>query len=90
MGTIRNFVDSIFNPISQFLDKMYDGIITVGRVSAKGIRLDDYFGFFAILGPEWTRVITSLIASIMFLFVLFMIQKYSRVLLWFKSLVKWW
>jgi len=32
----------------------------------------------------------SQIAALIFLFVLYMVQKYGRVLLCFKDLIKWW
>lgn len=74
----------------QFLQMMIDRLGSVGTVAAKGVRLDNYFGFFSILGPAWTGVITSLLVSLMFIFTLYVIQKNSRLLLWFKDLIKWW
>lgn len=85
-----NFWQNIFGPVVQFLDRAAGQMGQMGTVAAKGIRLDNYFGFFGILGPEWARVISSLLASLTFLFILFTIQKYSGVLLWFKALIKWW
>lgn len=73
-----------------WLDQIRDKLAGIGTVAAKGIRLDDYFGFFAILGPAWSGVISSFLAALTFLFILYMIQKYGRVLLWFKDLIKWW
>ncbi|MED4600090.1 hypothetical protein P9314_05120 [Paenibacillus validus] len=87
---MRNFIDSLFSPIIQFLDQCYAKLASVGTIAAKGIRLDHYFGFFSILGNEWTAVITSLITAFLFLYVLDNIQKISRVLLWFKALIKFW
>jgi len=89
-GSGENFVDSIFDPVFQFLDMMSAKLGEIRHVAAKGIRLDDYFGIFGILGPEWAGVINSLLAALLFLFILFVIQKNSGVLLWFKSLIKWW
>lgn len=85
-----NFIDSIFSPVIQFLQLMIDRLGGIGSIAAKGIRLDHYFGFFTVLGPAWTGVITSFLAALTFIFTLYMIQKYSRVLLWFKDLIKWW
>lgn len=85
-----NFIDSLFAPILQFLDLMAARIAGIGSIAAKGIRLDDYFGFFSLIGPEWTGVITSLITAILFLYTLEAIQSQSGVLMWFKKLFKWW
>lgn len=86
---MTNFIDSLFSPILQFLDLMLGKLNDLSTVAAKGIRLDHYFGIFGIIGNEWTAVITSLISSLIFLYTLYMIQKYSRVLLWLKDLIKW-
>lgn len=85
-----NFINSVFNPVLQFLNMIIDRLSSIGTMSAKGIRLGDYFGFFAILGPAWTGVITSFLTAFMFVFILYMVQKYSRILLWLKDLIKWW
>lgn len=85
-----NLVNSMFRPILQFLQQMIDRLHGLGSVAAKGIRLDHYFGFFSILGPAWTGVISSFLASFLFIFVLYVLQKNSRVLLWLKDLIKWW
>lgn len=72
------------------MDKCIGQIGQIGTVAAKGVRLDNYFGYFGLLGPEWARVISSLLGSLTFLFILYSVSRYSSVLLWFKSLVKWW
>ena len=87
---MTNFIDSIFSPIIQLLDWMINKFSELGTITAKGVRLDDYFSVFTILGTAWTSVIISFITSLIFLFILYMIQKQSRVLLWFKDLIKWW
>lgn len=85
-----NFIDSIFDPVFEFLGLISTRLSSIGTVAAKGIRLSDYFGFFNILGPAWTGVITSFLAAFIFIFILYMVQKYSRIILWFKDLIKWW
>ncbi|MEV2909515.1 hypothetical protein ABNF65_12915 [Paenibacillus larvae] len=85
-----NFVQSLFSPILQLLELMTDRLNGMANVAAKGIRLDNYFGILGILGPQWAAVITSLLASIIFLFILYSIQRYSGIFAWFKTLIKWW
>lgn len=87
---MSNFVSNIFDPVVQFLDKCIQQLNQIGTVAARGVNLDNYFGFFRILGPEWPGVISTLITSFIFLVVLYVLQKNSRVLLWFKDLIKWW
>lgn len=87
---MTNFIDSIFAPVLQFLNMIISRLNGIGTIAAKGVRLDHYFGFFSVLGPAWTGLITSFLAAFTFVFILYMVQKYSRVLLWFKDLIKWW
>lgn len=85
-----NFLKSVFDPVFDWFDLMIDRINTLGTIAVKGVRLDDYFGFFAILGPSWSGVITYLISCLIFLLVLYVLQKQSRLILWFKDVIKWW
>lgn len=87
---MTNFVKSLFNPVIAWLDMMIDKLDGIGTVAAKGVRLSDYFGFFNLLGNAWTSLIMQFIAALTFVFVLYMIKNYSRILIWFKELVKWW
>lgn len=87
---MSKFVENIFDPILQFMDRAMMQTNDLSYVAAKGVRLDNYFGFFGILGPEWSSLISSLLASLVFLFVLYLIKQYTGVILWFKALIKWW
>lgn len=87
---MSRFVGNIFAPVVQFLDKSIHQLNNLGTISAKGVRLDHYFGIFGVLGPEWARVISTFLGCLIFLFILYTVQKYSGVLLWFKDLIKWW
>lgn len=90
MLVVTNFIESIFNPVISILDLIISKLSSIGTVAAKGVRVSDYFGFFNILGNAWSSLIMQFIAALTFIFVLYMIQKYNRVLLWFKDLIKWW
>ena len=87
---MTNLIDSIFNPIFQMLDNMQSRLSNIGTISAKGLDLDNYFGFIYILGPSWSGVISSLLAALTFIAVLYIIKTNSRIYLWFKDLIKWW
>jgi hypothetical protein len=69
---------------------MQDKLDEIGTIAAKGLDLDNYFGYFTILGPSWMGVIASLLISFLFLFILYQIKTNSRLFLWFKDLIKWW
>lgn len=87
---MTNFIKSIFNPVIAWLDMMVERLNSIGTVAAKGVRLSDYFGFFNLLGNAWSSLIMQFISALMFVFILYMIKNYSRILIWFKELVKWW
>lgn len=87
---MRNLIDSIFDPIFSILDNMQSKIDSIGTIAAKGIDLDNYFGFITILGPSWSGVISSLLAALLFITILYTIKTNSRIYLWFKDLIKWW
>lgn len=85
-----NLIDSIFQPVLSFFDNMQSKLDSIGTVTARGIDLDNYFGVLNILGPSWSGVISSLLAAVTFLCVLYIIKTNSRIYLWFKNLIKWW
>lgn len=85
-----NLIDSIFNPVLTLIENMQNRIENIGTIAARGINLDNYFGFISILGPSWSGVISSFLAGLLFLTVLYMIKTNSRLYLWFKDLIKWW
>lgn len=87
---MTNFIDSLFNPVVAWLDMIIGKLNEIGTIAAKGVRLSDYFGFFNLLGNAWTSLIMQFVAALTFVFILYTIKHYSRVLLWFKSLIKWW
>lgn len=87
---MTNFINSIFNPVINFLDLMIGKLSDAGTIAAQGIRLDHYLGFLSFAGPHWVMVIQNFLAALIFLFILYMVQKYSRILLWLKDLIKWW
>lgn len=87
---MTNFIKSVFNPVIAWLDMIISKLNDIGTVAAKGVRLSDYFGFFNLLGNAWTSLITQFIAALTFVFILYTIKNYGRIILWFKSLIKWW
>lgn len=87
---MTNLIDSLFDPVLQLIENMQNRISSIGTVAARGIDLDNYFGFLTILGPSWVGVMTSFLAALVFLTVLYMIKTQSRLYLWFKDLIKWW
>jgi hypothetical protein len=87
---MTNLIDSLFEPVLTLLDNMQNRLSNIGTISAKGLDLDNYLGWFQVLGTSWIGVIGSLISGLFFIFILYSIKTNSRLYLWFKDLIKWW
>ena len=85
---LRNFIDSLFNPVFSLLGTMKGNITEVGTVIARGYDLNTWFGWITILGTGFSAFLQSLIASLIFLTILYMILRTnSRLIIWFKELI---
>lgn len=73
-GPIKNAIDSMFAPLDQFLQLIIDHLDTASLVTGHGINLNNYLGFFAYLPSSWQSVLQSLLASVGFLAVLFLVR----------------
>jgi hypothetical protein len=87
---MTNLIDSLFEPVLTLLDNMQNRISSIGTITGKGFDLDNYVGWFQVLGTSWIGVIGSLISGLFFIFILYSIKTNSRLYLWFKDLIKWW
>lgn len=87
---IRNFIDAIFAPPLTFLRLMRDMLNEAGTVVGKGINLNNYFGFFAYMPPEWQNVVKSALTSIVLLAILFIVRAVWDMYLKVKTSGKWW
>ncbi len=87
---MNKLIDSVFNPVLDFLNNAQSKLENIGTISAKGLDLDNYLGFINVLGNSWSGVVSSLLTSLMFLGVLYAVKTNSSIYLWFKSMVKWW
>lgn len=87
---VRNLIDSIFGAPIGWLQLMQTMLGNAGQVSGKGINLNNYFGFFAYLPPEWQLVVKSLLGSAVLLTVLFLVKAAWDMYLRVKESGKWW
>ncbi len=87
---MRNFIDSLLNPVLQILSKIKESLLQTSTVAAAGYDLNAYFGWITLLGSGFSTLLMSLIGSLIFLTVLYMIRSQSRVIIWFKELIGRW
>lgn len=89
-GPVRNFIDSIFNPPTSFLQMGVDYLSEVSLIAGKGISLNNYFGFFSYLPAPLQSVLNSLISAIIFLVVLQLVKSIVRMYFAAKDALQWW
>jgi len=87
---IRNFIDAIFAPALSFLELMRDMLNNAGTVVGRGINLNNYFSFFGYLPSEWRAVVSSALASVVLLAILFLVRSAWDMYLKVKQSGKWW
>lgn len=87
---IRNFIDSIFLPLTQFLEIMRDLLTSASLTAGKGINLNNYFSFFAYLPAEWQNVVKSALTSIVLLATLWLVRSVWDMYLRVKESGKLW
>ncbi|MFK4475802.1 hypothetical protein ABH897_005602 [Paenibacillus sp. RC73] len=75
---LRNFFDSVFAPLIEFLTMARDYLDRISLAAGHGINLNNYFGFFAYLPGPFQAVINSLLAAVFILGVLQIIKVILR------------
>lgn len=87
---MRNFIDSLFKPVFAFLQMIKDSLNNMSSVVAVGYDVSYHFAWVQVLGGGFVLLITSLIASIIFLTILYNIKTSSRLIIWLKELIGRW
>ncbi|WP_017473319.1 hypothetical protein [Amphibacillus jilinensis] len=88
--TIKNFIDSIFQPPISFLDLAIERLQSVRMVIAQGLDIGQYFRVFGDLPTEWQMVVTSILASTVLLGTLLTFRSVMRMYYAIKEGVHWW
>lgn len=89
-SSIKNFIDSIFNAPLSFLNLIIDTLNNVSLVAGKGINLNNYFGFFGYLPTAWQSLMHSIMGSVVFLALLFVVKAIWNMYFNVKGSIKWW
>lgn len=89
-GPLRNFIDTIFDPIIRFLDWIQETLTRVGTVVAVGYDLNKWFGWIKLLGNGFVALLQSILASLIFLGFLYIIKTQSRFIIWLKEIFGRW
>lgn len=87
---LKNFIDTIFKPPTEILEKIVELLGQVSMIAGKGINVGHYFVFFDHLPSSLQSVVNSLLASVIFLAVLILIRAIVRLYFGVKDGIKWW
>lgn len=87
---MKSFIDSLFNGPIQLLQQAISFLQGLANTAATGIRASDYLSWIGLLDPAFQRVVNSLLASLAFLAVLYIVRGVYRAYLALKSGIKWW
>lgn len=87
---MRDFFDTIFNPFVNWLTSISDKISSLSVPVARQLNLSNYLGYFSILGPTWTTVITTILALAFIYWVTYIIVANMGLLQKFINLIKFW
>lgn len=85
-----SFIDSVMNPPIAFLQMVISYLNNAALVAGAGINLSDYVSWIGLLGPQWVRVLNSILASFALILVIFVSQRVYRLYLAFKGGIQWW
>lgn len=88
--TLINMIDASFAPALQFLQLCNDMLSNASLVVGAGINLSNYFSFFAYLPDAWQALVTSTLASVSLLAILYLVRSYWDMYLRIKKSSKWW
>lgn len=90
IGTIKSFIDKIFQPPISFLDMAIEKLQGVQLVTSQGLNIGKYFSVFGDLPTAWQLVVSSILISTVFLGSLLIFRSVMRMYYSVKEGVKWW
>lgn len=90
LNPFKNLIDNIFSLPESILRIANDKLSEAGTVVGQGINISNWLAPISILGPEWTKVINSLLAGATFVLTIWIAKKIYHVYLQFKEGVRWW
>lgn len=86
----QRIVDTIILHVINMLTTVRDELESISLVAARGLNLDYFLGPVSMLGPQWTALVSSVIASAFLILTVLIARKGYNLYLSLKSGVKWW
>lgn len=88
--SLKNFVDTIFKPPIEFLQKVIEFLGELSIIAGKGININNYLGFVSYLPGSMQMVVNSLLSAVVFLAILRLIAAVMATYYNVKQGIKWW
>lgn len=84
---IRNFLDTLFNPFTNWLTQIYEGLSRLSVPAARPLRIVDYFSYFSFLGTSWQLFIQTVCVLAFIYFVIYILVNQIGLLQKIKDLI---
>nr|WP_187370488.1 hypothetical protein [Virgibacillus massiliensis] len=89
-GTIKSFIDEIFQPPIGFLNLAIEKLREAQMVTAQGLDVGQYLKVFGDMPTAFQLVISSILVSTVLLGTLLMFRSIMRIYYAVKEGAKWW
>lgn len=85
-----NLIDNVFALPESILDLVKDKLYGASQLVAQGIDVSAWLAPIGLLGPDWVRVINSLLAGSGLVLTFWIAKRIYALYLQFKESVRWW
>jgi hypothetical protein len=85
-----NLIDNIFSLPQSILELVRDKLSGASQLVAQGIDISSWLAPISILGPDWVKVVNSLLAGATLVFTFWIGKRVYALYLQFKEGVRWW
>lgn len=87
---MRDLIDTIFHPVLGWLEGIITNIHRLSVPLSHPIDFGNYAGYFGILGPYWSKFVTTGFALAFIYFVVYLVVSNIGLFAKFKNMIKWW
>lgn len=87
---IRALIDTIFNPVLQWLTSIYNSIMSLTVPVSRPFNIDNYFGVFGLMGSGWTDFVKTVCALAFIYCLCYVVVTQAGLFQKFKDFIKWW
>jgi hypothetical protein len=87
---MRALIDTIFSPLINWLDSIYNSLMDLSVPMARPLDVSNFFGVFALFGSGWVDFAET-VCTLAFIYgISYIVVTQTGLLIKFKDLIKWW